>query len=527
MNILIILAEICLTIFVFFLLNWLWEKFSKLLVKLSIFKSEQRNIKTLSRNVRRLLIISCLALSSLIIGVNGYLIYRGENLQQYTLLLIRSIPSGFWISLGIGITQSIVTVILAAIARKLVRYWLKIACIRAKNIEQNTADDQSIESFFDNLNKVITSGIWLWVLICCSNFLKVPVVITEYLYILLRIYLIIAVGLLIPKAVTAIIDSLDALSLRYSSPDNLLRFHDRLRHLIPFLKRCWEFIIYVCVATLVIQQVKFIANIAIFGPRIVKIIGIIFISRVLFEVIYIIIEEILFQNKNLTEVQTSRRLTLVPLIRSFLQYLVYFTAIVSILYILDINPTPILAGAGILGIAVGFGAQALINDIVCGFFILFENYYLVGDYIQAGKSEDKLLEGTVEAIELRTTRIRHPNGQLQIIRNGEIGSITNYSKQYIFAVVEITIPYDANLAHVYELIDELGKQLKVNEPDVLEPTQVDGIESLGESNLLLRTLTKVKPGKHLQIQRVLRKIFIHALASAEITTPVPVENTEP
>jgi small conductance mechanosensitive channel len=77
-------------------------------------------------------------LSSLIIGVNGYLIYRGENLQQYTLLLIRSIPSGFWISLGIGITQSIVTVILAAIALKLVRYWLKIACIRAKKILNKT-----------------------------------------------------------------------------------------------------------------------------------------------------------------------------------------------------------------------------------------------------------------------------------------------------------------------------------------------------------------------------------------------------
>ncbi len=284
--------------------------------------------------------------------------------------------------------------------------------------------------------------------------------------------------------------------------------------------------IYVCVATLVIQQVQLIANIAVFGPRIVKIVGIVFISRVLFEVVYLLVEEVLFKDQNLTEIQTSRRRTLVPLIRSFLQYLVYFGATVSILYILEINPTPLLAGAGIVGIAVGFGAQALINDIVCGFFILFENYYLVGDYIQAGKAEEKFVEGFVEAIELRTTRIRHPNGQLQIIHNGDIGSVTNYSKQYIFAVVEVSVPYNSNLVHVYKVIEEVGEQLKANNPDIIEPTQVDGVESLGEVRLLLRTLTKVKPGKHLQLQRVLRKVFMNALQQEGITIPVRVESAE-
>ncbi|WP_292804332.1 hypothetical protein [Nostoc sp. NMS7] len=135
--------------------------------------------------------------------------------------------------------------------------------------------DKSIDTFFNNLNNLFTAGIWLRAVIWCSKFLKVPVVVSEYLYILLRIYLTIAVGLLIPKAITAIIDSLDVLSIRYSSPDNLLRFYDRLRHLIPFLKRCLEFVIYICVAILVIQQVQFIAYIADFGPRIVKIVGII------------------------------------------------------------------------------------------------------------------------------------------------------------------------------------------------------------------------------------------------------------
>ncbi|MBD2777758.1 mechanosensitive ion channel family protein [Iningainema tapete] len=526
MALLIILAEVSLTIFVFLLVNWLVGKFSGMFINISIFRGQERNIKTLRRNIKGLLILTCLVLCILIVAANGFLLYRGENLQKYTLSLIERIPSGFWLTLGIGIAQSVGTLIVAAIALKIVRYWLKVANIRAKRIDQSTTDDQSIDTFFSNLNNIVTSGVWLWAVILCSNFLQLPVTISKYLYILLRIYLIVAIGLLIPKAITAIIDSLDALSVRYSSPENLLRYYDRLRHLIPFLKRCLEFVIYICVATLVIQQIQLIANVAVFGAKIVQIVGIIFISRVLFEVAYLLVEEVLFKDQNLSEIQTSRRLTLVPLIRSLLQYLVYFGAAVSILYTLDINPTPILAGAGIVGVAVGFGAQTLVNDIVCGFFILFENYYLVGDYIQAGKAEEKVVEGTVEAIELRTTRIRHPNGQLQIIRNGDIGSITNYSKQYTFAVVELSVPYNSNLAQVYKMIEEVGEQLKASNADVLESTQVDGVESLGETHLLLRTLTKVKPGKHLQIQRVLRKIFTDALLREGITIPPRVEAPE-
>ena len=124
-----------------------------------------------------------------------------------------------------------------------------------------------------------------------------------------------------------------------------------------------------------------------------------FISKVIFEVIYLLLEEFLFKDQQLTETQRSRRLTMIPLFRSLLQYLIYFAVAVSILYILDINPTPILAGAGIIGLAVGLGAQTLINDIVSGFFILFENYYLVGEYIQAGKAEEITVECTVESID--------------------------------------------------------------------------------------------------------------------------------
>ncbi|MFP5272759.1 mechanosensitive ion channel family protein [Coleofasciculus sp.] len=526
MNALIILAEVSLVIVIFLVLTWLVSQSSKLLIKYPLFNISAPQVKIMRRNITGLLLLTGSVLCLVIVGVNVFLIYQGKDLQKYTLDLIRLIPPRFWLALAVGMAQSLGAVILSAIALALIKYCLELGNTRAKNLDSSSTDDESIDAFFSELYKRIKWGSWLWIIGSCSLFLNLPAVISGYIFVALRIYLIIAVGLLIIKATAAIVDILDALSIRYSSPDNLLRFYDRLRHLIPFLKRCLELVLYACIATLVTQQIEVIANLSDFWLRIIKIITLIFLSRVFYDVVYLLAEELVFKEKHLTERQRSRRLTLIPLFRSILQYLIYFTVGVSILYTLDIDPTPILAGAGIIGLAVGFGAQELVNDMVCGFFILFENYYLVGDYIEAGNVEEKVVEGTVEAIELRTTRLRHPNGQLQIIRNGAIGSVINYSKEYIFAVVEVCVPYNANLAHVYQVVEEVGQELKANYPDVLETTQVEGVESLGESNLLLRTLTKVQPGKHILIQRILRKMFMDTLRSEGILCPALIKNEE-
>lgn len=514
MNILIILAELSLLVLLFALLNWVISKIFQQLNQMAWLKRGYKSAKTLHRNIQGLLILSCVVLCLGVVGVNGWLLYQGENLQEYTIALIYRIPARFWWTLAIGITKSISILILAGITVRSLQRMLRLACDRAKDFEKITANDESIEEFFNFLNTSLTNSIWLLAGVWCTHFLPLPPLVPQYLYILLKIYVIVAAGLLIFKATTAIIDSLDALSNKYSNPDNLLRFYNRLKHLIPFLKRCLEYVIYVSMATLIVQQVQRIANLATYGTQIVKIIGIIFMSRVFVEVAHLVVEEALLKNKNLSEEQKQRRMTLIPLVQSFLRYGIYFTAGIAILDTLNIDPTPVLAAAGIIGLAVGFGAQNLINDMVCGFFILFENYYLVGDYIKTGQAE-----GIVEAIELRTTRIRHANGQQQILRNGDIKDIVNYSKQYIYAVVEVGVAYDSNLNCVYKVIEEVGKQLHKDYPDVLEPTRVDGLQEFGESQLVLRTITKVKPGKHLRIQRFLRKLIKEAFDREGIEIP--------
>jgi small conductance mechanosensitive channel len=201
----------------------------------------------------------------------------------------------------------------------------------------------------------------------------------------------------------------------------------------------------------------------------------------------------------LDETTRRRRETMAPLVKSAFGYAAYFVVAVLILGSLGFNPMPFLAGAGILGLVVGFGAQSLINDVVSGFFVLFEDTYLVGDTIETGSAR-----GVVEGIEFRTTRIRDGDGRLHILRNGDIKEVINYSKDYTVAVVLVDVPYDADLRSIFATLRAAGEQVCSENPDVLQPTQVDGITAFGVSTMTVRTSTRVMPGRHESVAAALR-----------------------
>ncbi len=271
-----------------------------------------------------------------------------------------------------------------------------------------------------------------------------------------------------------------------------------------------------------VDQIESLAELVPLGKTTVKIMAIIIITGLSIAIGTLVVEEIILNQENLTEVQKRKRLTTIPLIQSSLKYLIYFGSGIWILDVFGIDPAPILAAAGILGLAISLGAQNLVNDMVSGFFILFENYYLVGDFIEM---DDAM--GVVEAIELRTTRIRHPNGQVHIIRNGEIAKIVNYSKEYIYAVVDVGVAYNSDLDLVYTVLENVGQELQKNYPqEVLEATEVDGVEEFEDSSILIRTLTKLNPhnsrrGVHKYIQRILRKMIKEAFDREGIQIPFP------
>ena len=503
MNIVVTLAGIAGIIATFVVLNSLLQFSAKVLMTTRL-RHRASTITTIRQNATVALLVTCVVLCVLLISVNGILIYQGKRVLDVYLSVLGSIPQQFWMQLAIALFKCISLLLLVKFSLPYLLKVLDRTCILAQNSDQITANDESVQVFFTTLKKVSTNGIWLLVAIFCSNFLQAPAIVIKYLGVGLKAYLAVSLGRLIIKLLSVLIDTLDALSQRYSNPENVLRHYERFRHLVPALKKALEYILYVAIATLVIQGIDSIAWITTYSDEIVQMIGLYFACGVLIEISNIILEDLVLKTDHLTDLQRQRRLTIIPLFKSILKYVTYFVGGVLVLNLIGINPAPILAGAGIVGLAVGFGAQNLINDIVCGFFILFENYYLVGDYIQVGKKEERVVEGTVEAIELRTTHIRHPDGQLQIIRNGEIGSIVNYSKQYAYAKVDVPVPLGLELEQVYQLINQVGEQLHREYAEVLDATRIEGLESFEANNLIIRTMTQVQPSKHLQVQRVLR-----------------------
>jgi small conductance mechanosensitive channel len=162
----------------------------------------------------------------------------------------------------------------------------------------------------------------------------------------------------------------------------------------------------------------------------------------------------------------------------------------------------------------------VINDLVSGFFILAESQFLVGDYIEVGTAR-----GVVEAIQLRTTKVRDPNGQLHIVRNGQLAGVVNYSKRYTFAVVEIELPYAADLEKASAALRSVGEELRATHQDVLEPTTLEGVEKFGPSGVVLRTTTRVKPGTHGPVAREYRRRALNALRSMGLAPSPDIEPT--
>lgn len=513
-NIVTIAVEVGVIAVAFLILNGISKRIIAGVIKAPALARWQGVATRAQSNLRMLLVVLATLCIIAAIGVNLYLMYLGENLPEYTLELIRGIPTQFWIDTGIALAKILGLVIAAAIVLRYVRRLFAFLCARAKAFEGIHANNESIEQFFGTLSRTASTASWLIVLALAAVWLGLPAAVDAAIILVLRLFLIIAVGILIWRALGALIDSADALSKKYVAESRFAGAYERLNSLVPIFRRSIEYVLMVTVATLVVLQVEAIASLADWGPRVIRIIGIVFLARLVKELAHYLMEETLLRNVSLTTQQRQRRKTLVPLFRSIVTYAIYFFAGIMILKELGINPTPILAGAGIAGLAVGLGAQNLINDMVSGFFILFEEHFLVGDFIKIGEAE-----GTVESIDLRTTRVRDNAGRHHIVRNGRIDDLVNYSKEYTNAVVEVGVAYESDLNKVFDVLKATGERLHAENDMVLEATSVKGLDDFGESELLLRTVTRVKPGCHLQVERDLRKRIKDAFDENEIEIP--------
>jgi small-conductance mechanosensitive channel len=226
----------------------------------------------------------------------------------------------------------------------------------------------------------------------------------------------------------------------------------------------------------------------------------------------------IFQDRNqrLTvpmRIDQRRAQTIGRLVKNIVSYTVNFIVILMILSELGVNLLPLIAGAGVLGLAIGFGAQSLVKDIITGFFIIFEDQFGVGDVIKTGN-----FQGTVEEIGLRVTKIKSWTGEVHIIPNGAITEVTNYSIHNSIGYIDVSIAYGTDLHKALDVLKQtVHLEFEQNEQVLKEP-EVLGVQTISMSEVMIRITFECKPMTHHGVTRRLNAAIKLALEKAGIET---------
>ncbi|MDX1652651.1 MAG: mechanosensitive ion channel family protein [Brumimicrobium sp.] len=223
------------------------------------------------------------------------------------------------------------------------------------------------------------------------------------------------------------------------------------------------------------------------------------------------------------EIAKSERLkritTLTGIISTILKIVIVFLFVVIILEKLGVAIGPILASAGIIGLAVGFGAQELVRDMISGFFILLENQIRVGDAVELNGTW-----GVVESIELRTIKLRDVSGVVHVFQNGKINTLANMSKDWSAIALNIGVAYKEKYDHVVEVIHKVGADMYERSEfrdKMLEPLEVAGLNDFADSAIIIRVVIKTKPGLQWETGREFRRRLKEAFDAANIEIPFP------
>lgn len=219
---------------------------------------------------------------------------------------------------------------------------------------------------------------------------------------------------------------------------------------------------------------------------------------------------------SVTTLREQRGRTISQLLRS-VGRVVIVTIAVLLTFNIFINIAPILAGAGILGLAISFGAQSLVRDIITGFFILLENQFAVGDVIEvAGKS------GVVERMTMRVVVLRDLEGTMHVIPNGEMKVVSNKTRGWARAVVDIAIPYTEDVDRILAVVRDEAAQFSTDPVWGLQldgPVEVLGIEELRDNSVVIRTLIKTQPGSQWNVAREFRRKLKNRFDREAVETP--------
>lgn len=231
------------------------------------------------------------------------------------------------------------------------------------------------------------------------------------------------------------------------------------------------------------------------------------IARIGTRIIYKLIDKMMKRReRSRVQLNMRRMTTIVELLKNVVAIAFNFILVMLVLAQMGINLGPLIAGAGVIGLAVGFGAQSLVKDVITGFFIIFEDQFAVGDVIQTG-----IYKGTVEVIGLRSTRLVNWQGEVHIIPNGLITTVTNFSITNSLAVVDVPIKTEKSLREAIQLVKKAVEDIQDRNYRVISSPEVLGVQSMTTAEYVIRVVVECRPNENGAVQREIqtevRKIF--------------------
>ena len=212
--------------------------------------------------------------------------------------------------------------------------------------------------------------------------------------------------------------------------------------------------------------------------------------------------------------QLTRFKTLSRLLFSLLRYTIFIIAVLIILSIWGVDVIPAIAGLGIIGLVIGLGAQRMIQDMIAGFFIVFENHYDIGDVVEV-----KGFRGTVLELGLKSTTLQHWTGHIQIFSNSQMSPVTNYSRYYAQAIVTFSVPYETEIKNLTESLNASLKVFKNYHTEIISDALVLGVTQFLASGIELTLTCQTKPNMQFMIERELRQFVIDELKALQIDIP--------
>jgi small-conductance mechanosensitive channel len=215
----------------------------------------------------------------------------------------------------------------------------------------------------------------------------------------------------------------------------------------------------------------------------------------------------------------ARVRTLLPIVRNVFVITIVVVAVLMALSSLGVQIAPLIAGAGVVGVAIGFGAQTVVKDIISGFFYLLDDAFRVGEYIESGS-----FKGTVESFSLRSVKLRHHRGALYTVPFSELGTVQNQSRDWVIEKITVTVTYDSDVEKARKIVKKIGAEL-AEDPEfkasTIEPLKMQGIDSFGDSGIMLRMKLKTRPGEQFGIKRKALMMIKQAFAENGIKMAFP------